>query len=100
MPTVGEQLAVPDTLTAPHTVARFLLRPGRTYQQAVDRFAPYERVQDPYPAGRDALRQLIDACVPAGRTLYGFVNNRFEGNAVQTLDEVTAGLDVSGRASL
>lgn len=100
MPTVGEQLAVPDILTAPHTVARFLLRPGRTYQQAVDRFAPYERVQDPYPAGRDALRQLIDACVPTGRTLYGFVNNRFEGNAVQTLDEVTAGLDESDSPSL
>ncbi len=93
MPPVGEQLTMTGILTAPHVVARFLLRPGRTYQQAVDRFAPYERIQDPYPQGRDALRQLIDACIPAGRTLYGFVNNRFEGNAVQTLDEVTADFD-------
>lgn len=89
MPSVAEQLRVPGTLTAPHVVARFLLRPGRPYQQAVDAFAPYDRIKDPYPQGRGALRELIETCPPGNRTLYAFVNNRFEGNAVLTIDETT-----------
>ncbi len=91
MPPVIEQLRIPGILTAPHVTARFLLRPGRAYQQAVDAFAPYDRIRDPYPQGRDALRELIETCLPSARTLYAFVNNRFEGNSVITIDEVTKG---------
>jgi len=95
MPPVHEQMRVPGAFTARHAVARFLLRPGRTYQQAVDAFAPYERVQDPYPEGRDALSELIQRCLPDGeRTLFAFVNNRFEGSAVETIEAITRGLRV------
>ena len=59
MPSISEQMQVPNVLTADHAVARFLLRPGRSYQQAVEMFSPYERVQDPYPEGRQALRGLV-----------------------------------------
>lgn len=86
MPPIGEQLALPGVRTAPHTAARFLLRPGRTYAQAVDRFAPYERVQDPYPEGRDALRRLIDGLGSGRQQIYIFVNNRLEGNAIETIE--------------
>lgn len=90
MPSVSEQMGVPGAFTAKHVVARFLLRPGRAYQQAVDRFAPYERMQDPYPEGRDALSELIKRCLPDGeQTLFAFVNNRFEGSAVETIEAVT-----------
>ena len=85
MPPVIDQMQIPGVFTAPHVVARFLLRPGRAYQQAVDQFAPYDRIQDPYPEGRDALRDLIEACVAESRSLLAFVNNRFEGNAPQTI---------------
>lgn len=93
MPSVAEQMRVPGVFTAKHGVARFLLRPGRSYQQAVERFAPYERVQDPYPEGREALRELIRRFLPEGSgTFYAFVNNRFEGNAVGTIETVTGEL--------
>lgn len=92
MPPVIDQMQIPGVFTAPHVVARFLLRPGRAYQQAVDRFAPYDRIQDPYPEGRDALRDLIEACVAESRSLLAFVNNRFEGNAPQTIQFATEGL--------
>lgn len=86
MPAVAEQLRIPGILTANHVVARFLLRPGRAYAEAVEQFAPYDRVQEPYPAGREALKTLIETCVAEGRMLYAFVNNRFEGNAIDTIE--------------
>lgn len=86
MPPVGEQLKIPNVFTAPHVAARFLLRPGRTYEQAVEQFSPYERVKDEYPEGRWAVRELIERCTRGGQSLFVFVNNRFEGNAVQTIE--------------
>lgn len=93
MPPIGEQLNVPGIFTARHSAARFLLPPGRTYNQAVAELAPYERVQQPYPEGRDAMRRLIQVAMDNERTLYVFVNNRLEGNAIQTIDETTAPLE-------
>lgn len=92
MPALPDQMRIEGITTAKHTVARLLLRPGRAYQQAVEQFSPYERVQDPYPEGRSALRDLIEAQLrnndPGENTLYAFVNNRFEGNAVETIESV------------
>lgn len=52
MPSVPEQLALPDSDTADFLVSRLLLRPGRTYAAAVEAFEPYKKVQDPYPEVR------------------------------------------------
>lgn len=92
MPAVLEQLDLPGVLTAAHVAARFLLKPGRTYEQAVKQFSPYERIQDPYPEGRAGLAELIGRCLSAGQTLFAFVNNRFEGNAVDTIGQVISSL--------
>jgi hypothetical protein len=93
MPPVSKQLAMPGVITAGHVAARLLLRPGRGYQEAVDMFAPYERIQEPYPEGRRALRELIERCLAGQQTLFAFVNNRFEGNAVQTIEETIRELE-------
>ncbi len=92
MPPIDRQIALPAAFTAAHLVARFLLRPGRAYQQAVDQFSPYQEIRDPYPAGRQALTDLIRMAMPDVRTLFAFVNNRFEGNALQTIDLATRDL--------
>ena len=89
MPSLAEQARIPDAFTAGHVAARFLLRPGRLYQQAVDRFAPYDRVVEPYPEGRAALRGLIERCLTEQRTVFAFVNNRLEGNAIETIEAAT-----------
>jgi uncharacterized protein YecE (DUF72 family) len=88
MPSLREQLLIEDVFTAPHTVARALLQPGRPYDQAVKLFAPYRQVKEEYPAGRQALRDLISRARREGRTAYIHVNNRFEGNAIGTIDAV------------
>ena len=85
MPSLSDQLEIDRVFTAPHTVARALLRPGRGYDQSVALFSPYSEVREPYPEGRDALRQLIRRSRERHRSAYVHVNNRFEGNAIETI---------------
>ncbi len=69
--------------------ARFLLTPGRKYQDAVAAFAPYTQVKEPDLKARKAGAQLIaDAKkLKRGKT-FVFVNNRLEGNALVTIQEM------------
>lgn len=88
MPDIFEQMAMPDVFTADFTVARALLRRGRPYAEAVERFTPYQQIQDPNPATRQALRNLIDRARERNEPSYIFVNNRLEGNAPGTIQAV------------
>ena len=95
---VSEQLALPGSRTSPEFFgARLLLRPGRKYEEAVKRFSPYDRVQDPYPEGRAAGAGLIQEARRRGGATKGFiyVNNRFEGNALET---IAAMMEQAGQA--
>ncbi len=88
MPTVSEQMALPGSRTNPEiTAARFLLKPGRKYEEAVKTFAPYDRVKEEVPEARAAARALVDEAKSAGpkRKTFIFVNNRLEGNALTTI---------------
>ena len=89
MPSVGEQLKVPGILTTDFTAARFLLKPGRSYEEAVRLFSPYDRLREPLPEARAAARQLIDTLRsrprPPQRPSFIFVNNRLEGHALETI---------------
>ncbi len=93
MPPVEDQMQMPGAFTADFFAARFLLRPGRAYQQAVDKFSPYREVREPNPAARATLRQLITRAqsAPTKRPSFAFVNNRLEGNSPTT---IAAALDV------
>jgi uncharacterized protein YecE (DUF72 family) len=90
MPPVEEQISMPGAFTTDFFAARFLLRPGRLYQQAVDKFSPYRSVREPVPEARVALRQLIQRSRsrPTERPSYAFVNNRLEGNSPTTIAAV------------
>ena len=88
MPELGQQMQVPEIFTADFTVARALLRRGRPYEAAVEKFAPYKQVQDPNPETRQALRNLISRARERHEPSYIFVNNRLEGNAPQTIAAV------------
>ena len=88
MPAVGEQMALPGSRTNPDLVAaRFLLKPGGKYEQAVKAFEPYDRIKEENPEARAAGRALIaegQAAGPKHRTFI-YVNNRPEGNAIPTI---------------
>ena len=85
MPSLSEQISIEEAYTAPFTAARALLRPGRSYEQAVKQFSPYRSVQDEYPEGRRAISELIDTARTRKMSAYIHVNNRFEGNAIESI---------------
>jgi uncharacterized protein YecE (DUF72 family) len=88
MPAIGDQLDLPGSVSATFIVARALLRPGRTYDEAVDAFAPYDRIQEPNPELRRDLLRLIDTAVKTRIPAYLLVNNRAEGSSPLTVAEV------------
>ncbi len=88
MPEIGVQMHLREAYTADFTVARALLRRGRAYEEAVTKFTPYARVQDPNPGTRDALRLLIAHARRRNEPSYIFVNNRLEGNAPETIEAI------------
>jgi uncharacterized protein YecE (DUF72 family) len=88
MPPVVEQLTLAEEQTISDlSAARFLLAPGRKYQEAVDKFSPYSELKELNEPGREAGAKIVKAALakkPA-RGAYLFVNNRFEGNAPMTI---------------
>lgn len=88
MPPVSEQVLLPGSRTNPDLVAaRFLLRPGRKYEDAVKIFQPYDTIKEENPEARKAGKSLIAEGTKEGpkRKTFVFVNNRLEGNAISTI---------------
>lgn len=96
MPPIGEQLDIPGSLSAPFTVARVLLRPGRTYSEAVDAFAPYDRIHDRNPELRADVARLIRMAAELRIPAYVLVNNRAEGSAPHTIAAIARLLTSGG----
>ena len=88
MPPSGEQidLCPPEQLEGPCGM-RMLLKPGRGYKEAVESFEPYDRIQEERPEAREAAARFLkgSAKKPLKRKAYVYVNNRLEGNSLQTL---------------
>ncbi|MFN7937977.1 MAG: DUF72 domain-containing protein [Bryobacteraceae bacterium] len=85
MPELAVQTGLAGAYTADFTVVRALLRHGRAYEEAVNRFKPYLHVQDPNPGAREAMRKLIERSRKQKQMSFLFVNNRLEGNAPETI---------------
>jgi len=96
MPGIDEQLAIEGSLTADFTVARFLLKPGRAYQQAVDMFQPYKEVQERVDAARGAAAKLLESSFIRKRLAYLYINNRLEGSAPFTIKGFLDTLTIMG----
>ena len=95
MPPLGHQLDLPGSITGSFIVARALLRPGRSYNEAVDAFAPYDRIREPNPKLRRDLVRLVEAAVKTRIPAYLLVNNRAEGSAPLTIAAVAELLQTS-----
>jgi uncharacterized protein YecE (DUF72 family) len=94
MPSVTEQLQLPDSFTADFAVARFLLKPGRNYEQAVEAFQPYSEIKEANADARAALIELLTTPAKPGRSgrRFLYVNNRLEGCALWTIYAAVSGL--------
>jgi hypothetical protein len=88
MPSVADQMALPDSRTMDDLIgARFLLKPGRRYDDAIKAFSPYQSVKEKNDEARSAGASLLAESIKRNprRGTYIYVNNRLEGNAIETL---------------
>jgi hypothetical protein len=87
-------MTLPGNQTSPDvSAARFLLKPGRKYEEAVSAFEPYQETKEVNADARLAGAKLIqDGKGNPKRKTFIFVNNRLEGNALNT---IRAMLDLS-----
>ncbi len=88
MPSVLEQMEQPGSRPYPELVAaRLLLTPGRKYEAAVKAFQPYDKIVEPNNDARQAGAHLIVEGIryEPRRKTYIYVNNRLEGNALETI---------------
>jgi uncharacterized protein YecE (DUF72 family) len=91
MPPVSEQMEPHESRTADFLAARFLLTAGRKYETAVAAFSPYAETRAPDRDARDAARRLIrEARRGMRQPSWFFINNRLEGNALNTIAAITA----------
>jgi uncharacterized protein YecE (DUF72 family) len=104
MPAVRDQMALAGSRTNPDLVAaRFLLKPGRRYEEAVKMFEPYDRLKEENPQARAAAKALIAEGKAAGpkRKTFVYVNNRLEGHSLTTIAAILeAGETTSGKPQL
>jgi len=93
MPPVSEQMALAGSRTSPELVAaRLLLKPGRKYEDAVKAFMPYDQTREVNDEARRAAAGIIiegERYEPRRKT-YIYVNNRLEGNALETIAAILA----------
>ena len=74
--------------TAPFTVCRALLRPGRADPEARAALEPFDRVRSVEAAVRHDLVRLAKATIERDADAYIVVNNRLEGCAPLTIEAV------------
>lgn len=98
MPSIGEQLdACEERLTADFVICRALLKPGRLYAEAVQRFEPYDRLQEPQPQVREDIARLVEVGLDELAQVNVLVNNRLEGNAPATVHSLREMVSYGGK---
>jgi uncharacterized protein YecE (DUF72 family) len=90
MPDLPDQIAIPNSRTADFIVCRALLRRGRNYEEAVQKFSPYLELREPYPPAREGIKQLIQLPYSERTEKFVYLNNRLEGNAPSTIAALVA----------
>lgn len=88
MPPIDAQLEAAEGAPAPFYVVRALLTNGQTYEDAVEAYAPYNRLQNPSEQLRESIRRVLRRAMTARRRALILVNNRAEGCAPLTIDAV------------
>lgn len=89
MPPLADQhRAMERTFTASFAVLRLLTPLGLAYEQAVERYAPYNRIIQQQPRMRKDTVDLVTQATDQGVSTYVLVNNRSEGCSPMTVREI------------
>ncbi len=66
-------------------VCRWMLHGGQTYEDAVDRYEPFDRLVDPDERSRHEFAAMLERAAGQGRDCFLIANNKAEGSAPITL---------------
>lgn len=84
-PLARQHRKLSNTFTAPFVVLRLLTPLGMSYEAAVKRAEPYNRIVQELPEMRTDTITLVKQAVAEQRQAYVLVNNRSEGSAPLTV---------------
>jgi uncharacterized protein YecE (DUF72 family) len=87
----------PRSSRTPITIARWLLGPGLTYEEAGRLYAPFNKLVAPDESARTALTRLTHNAIAAGRPFVCTVNNNGEGSAPLSIEALA--LRITGTGS-
>ena len=79
MPPIAAQARQAMRAVGPGLVVRWMLARGRSYQQAREAYAPFDRLAEADPQTRGQIADLAGEALRAGRRVFVVVNNKAEG---------------------
>lgn len=85
MPTPAAQRRIGDLMTGPAFVSRLLLTPGNRYEERVEAWSPFDRLQQVDLPLRGEIVDLVVEAVSRALPSYVIVNNKFEGCAPRSV---------------
>lgn len=85
MPSIDAQVAA--ALRGP-LVVRWMLYGEQQYEEARERYAPFDRLVDPDLSNRERVGKLVLDTVARGQNAFVVANNKAEGSAPKTLTEL------------
>jgi uncharacterized protein YecE (DUF72 family) len=88
MPSLEAQAATVPVERQPALVVRWMLGHGRGYEEARDRYAPFDRLAGSGATSRASVAELVRRAVAAGREGLVIVNNKAEGSSPLSIVEL------------
>lgn len=80
-------------------VIRWMLHAGFAYEEARERYAPFDRLVDEDPVTRQAIARLSRRALDAGGSVYVICNNKAEGSAPLSLFKLAQAIDALAGAA-
>lgn len=93
LPPIEEQLRRTGAGRAPLRVIRWMLQEGASYEDSVDRYAPFDALVDPDPVTRAAIARIVAG--HTGETIV-IVNNKAEGSAPRSVFALAEAIAAAG----
>lgn len=86
MPLPGDQASAVPIEKMPFLMVRLLLRPGATYEEQREAFAPFDAIPEPQEEMRGQVVDLVARAVARAIPAYVLVNNKAEGSSPLTIE--------------
>jgi uncharacterized protein YecE (DUF72 family) len=85
MPPIAKQRELADGARGPATLVRWMLHSGLQYDEALERYQPFDRLVDEDGVARSEIAELCAEALATSRPVFVIANNKAEGSAPLTV---------------